>query len=132
MKSVKKGAKVTVSKEVIEKRIAKANKPKAKVSRKKSEFPRGYNVQLVNKDLTLDGVRDLYEVYVVEHKSLPNPKTFVDKESVIKFINVCEANKVEAKALSLKGYQHVKGVASQHKEAMVAPEMEEIAKALGY
>jgi hypothetical protein len=39
---------------------------------------------------------------------------------------------VEAKALSLKGYQHVKGVVSQHKEAMVAPELEEIAKALGY
>jgi hypothetical protein len=43
-----------------------------------------------------------------------------------------EAGKVEAKALSLKGYQHVKGVVSQHKEAMVAPELEEIAKALGY
>jgi hypothetical protein len=26
----------------------------------------------------------------------------------------------------------VKGVVSQHKEAMVAPELEEIAKALGY
>ena len=116
MKSVKKVTKKTAT----------------KVGRKKSEFPRGYNVQVVNKDLTLDGIRDLYEVYVVEHKSLPTPKTSVDKESVQKFINTMEANKVEAKALSLKGYQHVKGVASQHKEAMVAPEMEEIAKALGY
>ena len=52
MKS-KKGAKVTVSKEVIEKRIAKANKPKVKVGRKKSEFPRGYNVEAVNKRLTI-------------------------------------------------------------------------------
>jgi hypothetical protein len=113
------------SKKVAKKVIAKKGRPK-------SEFPRGYNVQVVNKDLTLDGIRDLYEVYVVEHKSLPTAKTFVDKESVQKFINTMEANKVEAKALSLKGYQHVKGVASQHKEAMVAPEMEEIAKALGY
>jgi len=100
--------------------------------RKKSEFPRGYKVEAVNKQLTLNGVLDVYEVYTVEHKSLDRTKTFVDKESVQKFINVMEANKVEAKALSLKGYQHVKGVASQHKEAMVAPEMEEIAKALGY
>ena len=73
-----------------------------------------------------------YEVYEVEHKSLDRVKTFVDKESVKKFIAVMESNKVEAKALSLKGYQHVKGVVSQHKEAMVAPELEEIAKVLGY
>jgi len=100
--------------------------------RKKSEFPRGYKVEAVNKQLTLNGVLDLYEVYTVEHKSLDKPKTFVDKESVKKFIAVMESNKVEAKALSLKGYQHVKGVVSQHKETMAAPELEEIAKALGY
>jgi hypothetical protein len=113
------------------KKIVKKSTRKKSV-RKQPEFPRGYKVQVVNKDLTLDGVRDLYEVYVVEHKNLPAPKTFVDKESVKKFINTMEANKVEAKALSLKGYQHVKGVVSQHKEAMVAPELEEIAKVLGY
>jgi hypothetical protein len=109
-----------------------AKKVIAKKGRPKSEFPRGYKVEAINKQLTLGGVTDLYEVYVVEHKNLPAPKTFVDKESVQKFINVMEGNKVEAKALSLKGYQHVKGVVSQHKEAMVAPEMEEIAKVLGY
>lgn len=97
--------------------------------RKKSEFPRGYKVAVVNKTLNIGGKPDLYEVYVVEHKNLPNPKTFVDKESVTKFINECEAAKVEAKALSLKGYQHVKGVVSQHKEAMVAPDMALIAEA---
>lgn len=100
--------------------------------RKKSEYPRGYKVEAINKQLTLNGVLDLYEVYKVEHKALKNPKIFVDKESVQKFITVMESNKVEAKALSLKGYQHVKGVVSQHKETMAAPELEEIAKALGY
>ena len=100
--------------------------------RKKSEFPRGYKVAVVNKTLNIGGKPDLYEVFTVEHKTLAGPKTFVDKESVVKFINECEANKVEAKALSLKGYQHVKGVVSQHKEVMGAPELEEIAKALGY
>ena len=100
--------------------------------RKKSEFPRGYKVEVVNKTLNIGGKPDLYEVYTVEHKALPNPKTFVDIESVKKFIAECEANKVEAKALSLKGYQHVKGVVSQHKEVMSAPELAEIAEALGY
>jgi hypothetical protein len=109
-----------------------AKKVIAKKGRPKSEFPRGYNVEAIDKHLTIDGVSGMYGVYRVEHKALPNPKIFIDKESVVKFINVMEGNKVEAKALSLKGYQHVKGVVSQHKEAMVAPEMEEIAKVLGY
>jgi hypothetical protein len=103
-----------------------------KSTRKQPEFPRGYKVNVVNKTLNLGGKPDLYEVYEVTHKSLPNPKIFVDKESVKKFITATESNKVEAKALSLKGYQHVKGVVSQHKEVMVAPELAEIAEALGY
>lgn len=105
---------------------------RTKSVRKQPEFPRGYNVEAINKQLTLNGVSALYEVYIVEHKSLKGPKMFIDKESVLKFITATESAKVETKALSLKGYQHVKGVVSQHKEAMVAPEMEEIAKALGY
>ncbi len=103
-----------------------------KSTRRKPEFPRGYKVNVVNKTLNIGGKPDLSEVYEVEHKSLERPKIFVDKESVKKFITATEANKVEAKALSLKGYQHVKGVVSQHKEAMVAPELAEIAKVLGY
>lgn len=108
------------------------NKIVKKSTRKQPEFPRGYKVNVINKQLTLGGVSDLYEVYEVTHKTLERPKIFVDKESVKKFIVATEAHKVEAKALSLKGYQHVKGVVSQHKEAMVAPELEEIAKVLGY
>lgn len=103
-----------------------------KSTRKQPEFPRGYKVNVVNKTLNLGGKPDLYEVYEVTHKTLDRPKIFVDKESVQKFITTTESSKVEAKALSLKGYQHVKGVVSQHKEVMVAPEMAEIAEALGY
>ena len=94
--------------------------------RKKSEFPRGYKVAVVNKTLNIGGKPDLYEVFTVEHKTLAGPKTFVDKDSVIKFINECEANKVEAKALSLKGYQHVKGVAAAHKDAIASVELAEL------
>lgn len=106
------------------------SKKVTKVSRKKSEYPRGYKVNVVNKTLNIGGKPDLYEVYTVEHKNLAGPKTFVDKESVVKFINECEANKVEAKALSLKGYQHVKGVVSAHKDIMAAPELAGIAHKL--
>ena len=98
--------------------------------RKKSEFPRGYKVNLVNKTLNIGGKSDLYEVYVVEHKNLAGPKTFVDKESVVRFINECERNKVEAKALNVKGYQHVKGVVSAHKDAIASVELAEIADSI--
>jgi hypothetical protein len=94
--------------------------------RKKSEFPRGYKVNVVNKTLNIGGKPDLYEVYVVEHKNLAGPKTFVDKESVVRFINECERNKIETKALDLKGYQHVKGVVSAHKDAMATEQLAEI------
>jgi hypothetical protein len=94
--------------------------------RKKSEFPRGYKVAVVNKTLNIGGKPDLYEVYTVEHKSLPGPKTFVDKESVVKFINECERNKIETKALKVSGYQHVKGVAAAHKDAIASVELADI------
>lgn len=94
--------------------------------RKKSEFPRGYKVEVINKTLNIGGKPDLYEVYVVEHKSLAGPKTFVDKESVVKFINECERNKIETKALKVSGYQHVKGVAAAHKDAIASVELADI------
>ena len=94
--------------------------------RPKSEFPRGYKVEVVNKQLTLNGVSDLYEVYKVEHKTLPAPKIFVDKESVVKFINACEVNKIETKALKVSGYQHVKGVAAAHKDAIASVELADL------
>ena len=98
--------------------------------RPKSEFPRGYKVEVINKQLTLNGVSDLYEVYKVEHKSLPAPKIFVDKDSVVKFINECERNKVEAKALNVSGYQHVRGVVTAHKDAVASVELAEIAETI--
>lgn len=98
--------------------------------RPKSEFPRGYKVNVVNKTLNIGGKPDLYEVFVVEHKSLAGPKTFVDKESVVRFINECERNKVEAKALNVKGYQHVKGVVTAHKDAIASVELAEIADSI--
>jgi hypothetical protein len=107
-----------------------AKKVIAKKGRPKSEFPRGYKVEAVNKRLTINGVSDLYEVYEVEHKSLDRTKVFIDKESVVKFINVMESNKVEAKALNVRGFQHVKGVVSAHRDAVASVELAEIAETI--
>jgi hypothetical protein len=94
--------------------------------RPKSEFPRGYKVETIDKQLTLNGVSGVYGVYKVEHKSLPSPKIFIDKAAVVKFITECERNKVEAKALKVSGYQHVKGVAAAHKDAIASVELADI------
>ena len=111
------------SKKVAKKVIAKKGRPK-------SEFPRGYTVSVKQKQLKLDGVLDLYEVYEVEHKSLDRTKVFIDKESVVKFIHVMESNKVEAKALNVRGFQHVKGVVSAHRDAVASVELAEIAETI--
>lgn len=107
-----------------------AKKVTGRTGRPKSEFPRGYKVEAVNKQLTINGVLDVYEVYQVEHKALPKPKTFIDKDSVLKFINVMESNKVEVKALNVKGFQHVKGVVSAHRDAVASVELAEIADSI--
>ena len=111
------------SKKVVKKVTGRTGRPK-------SEFPRGYKVEAVNKQLTINGVLDLYEVYVVEHKALPNPKTFIDKDSVVKFIHVMDSNKVEAKALNVRGFQHVRGVVSAHRDAVASVELAEIAETI--
>lgn len=97
----------------------------SKSAKKLKGFKRGYNVVQRNKYLTFDGVRSLYEIYEVTGKNIDRPRVFVDEESVTKFINACEVNKIETKALKVSGYQHVKGVAAAHKDAMAAVELAE-------
>ena len=97
------------------------------MAKQKSEFPRGYKVNQTNKVLNIGGTPARYDVFVVEHKSLKYPKTFLTREAVDKFINETERQKLEAKALKVSGYQHIKGVVSAHKDAIAAVELVEIA-----
>jgi DNA/RNA endonuclease YhcR with UshA esterase domain len=97
----------------------------SKSAKKLKGFKRGYNVIQRNKYLTLEGVRSLYEIYEVTGKNIDKPRVFVDEESVTKFINKCETGKIEAKALKVSGFQHVKGVASAHKDVLAGAELAE-------
>ena len=96
------------------------------MAKQKSEFPRGYKVNQTNKVLNIGGMPARYDVYVVEHKSLKYPKTFLTIEAVHKYINEVERQKLEAKALKLSGYQHVSGVIQKHNELIAVAELEEI------
>lgn len=99
---------------------------KPAVKRAGPKFKRGYKVTLINKELTLAGVRDLYEVYEVTGPKVDKTRFFVDEESVKLFIEKCESEHIEANALAGKGYQFVKGVMKETKELAAASELPEL------
>jgi hypothetical protein len=104
----------------------KTTTAKPAVKRAGPKFKRGYKVTIVNKELVLDGVRDLYELYEVTGPKVDKTRWFVDEESVQMFIAKCEQSHIEANALAGKGHQFVKGVISETKELMAASELPEL------
>ena len=90
------------------------------------KIPRGYTITpKVKYFRTKDGKKRTNVVELI-NKRRGIKKLFGNEDWAIKFIQQLEANKVEAKALDIKGFQHVKGVVSQHKEALAAVELAEI------
>ena len=104
----------------------KTTTAKPAVKRAGPKFKRGYKVTLINKELVLNGVKDLYELYEVTGPKVDKTRWFVDEESVQLFIAKCEQSHIEANALAGKGHQFVKGVISETKELMAASELPEL------
>jgi hypothetical protein len=99
---------------------------KKKVNKLKG-FPRGYNVVAKRKKFNLYGFGpSMYEVIEVSGPHCDRTRYFVDEDAAMKFIQKCEGMKIEARALSGKGYQSVKGVAAAHKDLMAEKEMPEL------
>ena len=101
------------------------------MARVKSEYPRGYKVEVVSRVLTIDKVATPTDVYLVSSKKFPTVKTFVSKEKALRYINECEVQKVTTKALDLSGYQHVSGVVAAHNDIMASTELAEAAELVG-
>lgn len=92
-----------------------------------NKIPRGYTITpKVKYFRTKDGKKRTNVVELV-HKRKGIKKLFGNEEWALKFIQSLESNKVEAKALDMKGFQHVKGVAQAHMDMMAAPELAGIA-----
>lgn len=67
-------------------RKAKATKPAtAKVTKPKAT--RGYKIVKVERELTLDRVKDMYELYEVTGKGIEQPKYFVTEEHAKRFVD---------------------------------------------
>ena len=103
---------------------AKATAKKPAVKRATSKFKRGYDVKLVNKELTFGGIRDLYEVYEVAGPKVDKTRIFVDEESVLLFI---EQNEIE-NGLNKSFESAVKRTTtkSERKEMQAAKELSEL------
>ena len=90
------------------------------------KIPRGYTITPKVKYFRSKDGKKRTNVVELVHKRKGIKKLFGNEEWAIKFIQSLEANKVEAKALDIKGFQHVKGVVSAHKDALASVELAEI------
>ena len=90
------------------------------------KIPRGYTITPKVKYFRSKEGKKRTNVVELVHKRRGIKKLFGNEEWAIKFIQELESHKVEAKALDVKGFQHVKGVVSAHKDAIAAVELQDI------
>jgi hypothetical protein len=113
--------KAAVKKKAVTKKTVKAKaktrkatvKPKAKATtrkpRAKSKWPRGYKVNVVERELTVAGVKDLYELYEVTGTKMDKARYFVDEESAKLWIAKNEVIVLADKALAGKTHGGILG-----------------------
>ena len=97
----------------------KATKPKA---------TRGYKIVKVERELTLDKVKDTYELYELTGKGLDQPKYFVTEEHAKRFIETLKSEDLQTKALAGKthGGPMARAVVSEMKEMQAQAELPEM------
>jgi hypothetical protein len=124
------GVKTTKKPKAKTKKATKAKataKPKA-VKAAKPKAPRGYKITPIQRELTLDGAKALYDLYEVTGKGLSGPRVFVSEEHAQRFVEQCQLGNIVEKALLGKGYSfgmgHVVKETTELKAAQDLPELE--------
>ena len=79
---------------------AKAKTRKAKVTATKPKATRGYKITKVERELTLNRVKDMYELYEVTGKGIEQPKYFVSEEYAKAFVENIKGNNELNKAFT--------------------------------
>ena len=97
----------------------KATKPKA---------TRGYKIVKVERELTLDKVKDTYELYELTGKGLDQPKYFVTEEHAKRYIETLKSEDLQTKALAGKvhGGTLARGIMAETKELAAAADLPEL------
>jgi hypothetical protein len=130
IKKTKKAA--PTKKAVTKKATAKPTKVKAKVKTAKPKAtagprkPRGYTITPVVRELTIDGSKSEYNLFELTGPKMDGPKYFVTEAHAQKYIQTNEGETAVVQALSGKGYQHIKGVISAHKDMLDAALLPEL------
>jgi hypothetical protein len=101
----------------------KTAKPKATAKPRK---PRGYTITPVQRELTLNGEKALYDLFELAGPKMDEPKYFVTEGHAQRYIQANEGETAVVQALSGKGYQHIKGVISAHKDMLDAALLPEL------
>jgi len=101
----------------------KTAKPKATAKPRK---PRGYTITPVVRELTIDGNKSEYNLFELAGPKMEGPKYFVTEAHAQKYIQTNEGETAVVQALSGKGYQHIKGVISAHKDLLDASQLPEL------
>jgi hypothetical protein len=101
----------------------KTAKPKATAKPRK---PRGYTITPVTRELTVDGNKAEYNLFELAGPKMDEPKYFVTEAHAQRYIQTNEGETAVVQALSGKGYQHIKGVISAHKDMLDAALLPEL------
>ena len=131
VKSTKKTKKVTAKTKKAT--IAKTKQRKA-VAKPKAPIvpalkaPRGYKITKVEREMTLSGVKDTYELYELTSKKMEQPKVFVSYDHAVKYIDTIENEILQVKALTGKthGGMLARGIMAETKELAAAAELPEL------
>ena len=121
----KKSAKTTTkAKTKQRKAVVKPKTPKVPALK----APRGYKITKVERELTLSGVKDTYELYELTSKKMEQPKVFVSYDHAVKYIDTIENEILQVKALTGKthGGMLARGIMAETKELAAAAELPEL------
>lgn len=138
VKTTKKTKKVTAKTKTAKPKTKKATakaptktKTKTRVATPKAtgpKAPRGYKIEKVERQLTLDGVKDSYELYELTGKKLAEPKRFISYEHAVKYIGTLENEILQTKALSGKvhGGMLARGIMAETKDLAAQADLPEL------
>ena len=103
-------------------RKAKATKPATPKAK------RGYTIVRVERELTINRVKNLYELYELTGKGLEQPKYFVTEEHAKRYIETLKSEDLQSKALAGKvhGGPMARAVVSEMKELAAQADLPEL------
>ena len=135
VKTVKKAATKTKTAKTKTKKAVTKTKTKATKTRKaKATKPatpkakRGYTIVRVERELTINRVKNLYELYELTGKGLEQPKYFVTEEHAKRYIETLKSEDLQSKALAGKvhGGPMARAVVSEMKELAAQADLPEL------